>query len=525
MSQPEKTEKPKAYSYLRFSTPEQRKGDSERRQTELAKRYAETHGLELDSELTYKDLGLSGFHGANVERGSLAEFLDAVERGIVPKGSFLLVENLDRLSRKTPRKALRILEDIVEAGIVVVTLMDGKQFTQASLDGFDLFHALLTMIRAHEESATKQRRAKESWKASLDKASKGEARGASAGPAWLRPSPDGKRWEAIPERADVIRQIYRLAKGGKGKEAIAKLLNSEGVPTFGNRAKQWHGSYIYRVLNNRAVLGEHTPIERGLDPSTDTKVLIPQKPIKNYYPRIVSQSLWEDVQSIAATNPRRGRHSHAPVSNILGGLARCAHCGDSMVRVNKGEWKALVCRAARGGVKDDHGHPKCKYESVSYSKVETTILDNLERLCAEAPPQGQKTTSLQKQLTGLQQEIEDITDALENLLMAIDRSNAPAPESILAKIRLYETELNVLRGREGSVLEALKNTSQTLVQSRLTSLLAEGKKKNPDRTALNACLRSLLNSVFVSPKRGELAFEWKHSENRSDLLFAFPARS
>lgn len=43
----------KAYSYLRFSTPEQMKGDSFRRQREMAEAYARTHGYELDTSLTF----------------------------------------------------------------------------------------------------------------------------------------------------------------------------------------------------------------------------------------------------------------------------------------------------------------------------------------------------------------------------------------------------------------------------------------------------------------------------------------
>jgi DNA invertase Pin-like site-specific DNA recombinase len=42
-----------AYSYLRFSTPEQMQGDSFRRQTEAAKVYAERHGLTLEGTPPY----------------------------------------------------------------------------------------------------------------------------------------------------------------------------------------------------------------------------------------------------------------------------------------------------------------------------------------------------------------------------------------------------------------------------------------------------------------------------------------
>src|SRR5919202_870899 len=97
---------PKAFSYLRFSTPEQMKGDSFRRQAVLAQEYASRHGLDLDTDLTFRDLGVSAFRGKNAETGRLGDFLQAVADGLVPPGSFLLVESLDRISRQAARKAL-----------------------------------------------------------------------------------------------------------------------------------------------------------------------------------------------------------------------------------------------------------------------------------------------------------------------------------------------------------------------------------------------------------------------------------
>ena len=46
-----------AYSYIRFSTPEQMKGDSLRRQLEASRKYAAEHDLVLDD--TLRDLGKS----------------------------------------------------------------------------------------------------------------------------------------------------------------------------------------------------------------------------------------------------------------------------------------------------------------------------------------------------------------------------------------------------------------------------------------------------------------------------------
>lgn len=51
--------KPKAYSYIRFSSSRQREGTSLERQAAKAKEYAAEHGLELDTELNLRDLGVS----------------------------------------------------------------------------------------------------------------------------------------------------------------------------------------------------------------------------------------------------------------------------------------------------------------------------------------------------------------------------------------------------------------------------------------------------------------------------------
>lgn len=48
---------PLAYSYIRFSTPDQLEGDSQRRQLELSLNYCEKNGLKLDESTTIKDFG------------------------------------------------------------------------------------------------------------------------------------------------------------------------------------------------------------------------------------------------------------------------------------------------------------------------------------------------------------------------------------------------------------------------------------------------------------------------------------
>jgi DNA invertase Pin-like site-specific DNA recombinase len=200
---------PRAYSYLRFSTPEQQRGDSFRRQSESAQRYADQHDLDLDQDLTFQDLGVSAFRGRNVVEGSLGAFLKAVDEGRVSRGSYLLVESLDRLSRDRLMAALALFQSLLERGITVVTLADSKVFTTDSLNDLpDLMWFLMIASRAHEESVTKSHRGKAFWKAKRLKAAEDGTPLTSIVPAWLRLDPKTGDLEVI-EATDGITPTSR----------------------------------------------------------------------------------------------------------------------------------------------------------------------------------------------------------------------------------------------------------------------------------------------------------------------------
>ncbi len=182
-----------AYSYLRFSTPEQAGGDSRRRQLDLARSYAARHGLVLDAGLSFRDLGMSAFHGHNVREGALRAFLDAVELGLVPRGSHLLVESLHRLSRDRVLLAQSLFLRIVEAGITIVTLIDDRNYSAESLNRspMDLIVSLVRMMRANEESVTKSARLRAVW--ARKRAELGTPPATGRCPGWLRLDKDSDR--------------------------------------------------------------------------------------------------------------------------------------------------------------------------------------------------------------------------------------------------------------------------------------------------------------------------------------------
>ena len=113
----------------------------------------------MDEDLALSDLGISAFKGKNATEGALAAFLIAAKEGRIPRGSILLVESLDRLSRNTITDAVALLTSIVRAGIRVVSLIDGKEWNENTInDTVNFMMSVLLFARAHEESATKARR-------------------------------------------------------------------------------------------------------------------------------------------------------------------------------------------------------------------------------------------------------------------------------------------------------------------------------------------------------------------------------
>jgi len=154
----------RAYSYIRFSTPEQLKGDSLRRQLALTADYCKRRKLALDDTLNLRDLGVSAFRSGNAETGALASFLKAVELERVPKESVLIVENLDRLTRDEVGKALSLFISILDAGIHIVTLQPEVEYTKKSINDISIIlQAVLQLFLGHEESAKKSKRLTHAW--------------------------------------------------------------------------------------------------------------------------------------------------------------------------------------------------------------------------------------------------------------------------------------------------------------------------------------------------------------------------
>ncbi len=424
----------RAYSYLRLSTPEQRKGDSQRRQAKLATAYALKHGLELVNK-AYQDIGVSAFRGKNATDGAFGAFLDAIENGHVRPGEYLLVESLDRISRESPFQALSTFTRIIQNGIRIVTLLDEAEYSRETLSAdsglMKLFGSITILARANEESVTKSRRIKESWDARRFAAEKNLRPITTVCPAWLKFN-NGK-FEIIPERKALIEEIFALKLSGKGKYFIQRELNRRREPVWDeahrrkDRPSVWHNSYIGRLLQNRQLIGEYQP-HRWLD----GKRVPSGSPIKGYYPVVIPEEQFAQVNGIVSD--KRGRPS-VTERNLFSAVIFC-HCGSPIHRVDKGRGlNYLVCAQARYG-------RGCSYTSWRYEDFEQTFLQWLGHIPADAlaRPDNQKALrTLRDKANAIRGRLNAIGRELTNLTL-IAKAGTSTPRRIADRMLELEKQ-------------------------------------------------------------------------------------
>jgi DNA invertase Pin-like site-specific DNA recombinase len=495
-----------AYSYVRFSSARQELGDSLRRQVELAQNYCDRHGLTLHP-VSYRDLGVSAFKRQNIERGALAAFIEAVRLGKVAKGSFLVIEQFDRLSRDDTDRALALLLNLVHSGIRVVTLVDERVWDETTTkETTNLILAIVYMSRANNESAAKAKRLSEAWGEKKRKAAQGEGSRivTSECPRWLTANDTKTGFIPLPDRVESIKKVFQHRIGGFGISSIVTRANKEKWPVpgkpsvrrpgealedFNKRAAAgmtWHTSTVGRLLRNRALLGEYQPYV--VDPKGDGKRIESGKPIPNYYPPVIDEQTFLQAQAKALRSGRFPGRRDASLKNWLQGLLRCP-CGQSFVRKNKDSlaqpgYARYYCLGRNRGV------TKCP--GANAKELEDAVI----AVVASAAPEHFQGNQRLDELKGLMdvQEVERsaVQGARDRYLEAIGSTKAPLG-SLIARLEEAERDLAAVEDRLGKTraeMADLANNYEDVFENIVRAV------KDVDSLDARAALREELSRVI-----------------------------
>lgn len=443
---------PRIYSYVRFSSERQLKGDSLTRQNQLIDRYTKEKGYELDSEFRYVDVGVPAFRGQNLKEGKLRHFIAAIREGKVPHGSVLLLESLDRLTRLEPMEAFGVFIEIINAGVKIVTLADGIEHSSEATGQQQMLSLMMsaaTICRAHEESLLKSNRLKGSW-ISKRKAIKNEYYTKRI-PRWLKLSENKLLAVEIKEKAEVVRRMFQLCLDGNHAEGIAKLFRNEKVPLVAG-GKNWTHSYVSQTLRNAAVTGKFTPhrMENG------KRVPAVLEPILGYYPTIVSQGDFDRVQIIMDSRTKnKGGRVATEGNNLFRKKLFCGYCGSSVYINYKGKYykgksrKTLICRNA----KDYTG---CFHISWDYWEFEKAFIASAIELHAKIKDKFHGA-DLREEIQKTAGQLNDIAKRLKRLRCAIEDqdANASEPRTIMRRISELEVEQEKVRASNDAAQKKL----------------------------------------------------------------------
>jgi len=507
-----------AYSYIRISSSKQALGDGPGRQIALSEAYAARHGLKLDEAL--EDIGRSGWSGANVYKGALGRFLDMISSGQVVRGSVLLVESLDRLSRQHPMDAQVILTSILTSGVNVVTLDDNNVYSAESLreDWTELIRIISIQARAHGESQRKSNLSKSAIQKRRALALEGKAKFTTNVPAWISQykDRDGVTQYELNEHADTIRKIFELAKDGCGQMTITKELNRLKLPTYREKSTGWHQTGVGRILDNHATYGTFIPILKVGEGKEQVAA-----PIPNYFPAVISEEDFHIAQRHRTRRIVKGRKGNR-FTNLFNGMCTCEHCfGNMSINYSgpPGKQKPILrCYNSWRGVGCS---VPAKY--FDYESLERVVLDTVREF-GISDFVGHKTKNTE--LTAIEEAIRRSHTALaeierkeENLvgqMQMVSAASASVLHKALDKLQIEKTDtekvLKQAKQERDIMLGAMSDFSD------IDRIIQENRRQWPmmddievfrSRSQVNAALRYLFSHFLFDAQKhvASLVFE------------------
>lgn len=405
------------YPYVRYSSEQQSGGSSYKRQMGDILKYAKENEYKVNDSLKLRDLGLSAYTAKHIEKGSLGDFLEALDADVIEADgtAYLCVEQIDRLSRQSIDDAYQVFRKILKANVNVITLMDKKIYTKDSLnDLMSIMYSSMLMAQANEESAKKSERILKSFDKKADDLNNGKnIQYVGMLPGWVENKGSKKQTKfVVNEKVKTVKKIFQMYIENISMGDIARIFNEKNIPQiarnrYKNFTNSWSSAKVNHILKNRCVLGELIIKKTG-------------EVYKNYYPAVIDQNDWDLVQSMKVTNKTKKLSGRKSI-NIFTGKMFCAGCGqkyyfetdDKMTKKGRTLYYMLKCQGRRV--------LGCKSKSIRYGDfIESAPIMNylLSDLRSNEKEDKAKINEFKNQIKEISKEskviIENIT-TLENM--------------------------------------------------------------------------------------------------------------
>lgn len=530
--------------YSRFSTIKQEKGDSLDRQRNACDRHAQTKGWTIISRV--EDLGRSAWKGVHLSSGNLGKFSDDVRSGAIPKGTILLVEKTDRLSRQGWESLFDWLRDMVRHGIKIAVVEGDMIFEEGSFS--DLLSVIRVLTNGQSDKAysdTISKRVGSAWRQKQVDADAGKLVTKRV-PGWIALDKAGNR-SLIPERVAVLEKIFNWTADGLGSRGVAARLNEMGVKPWGHYSKgtpAWEVSYISQLINSPTVEGDYQPKTRDengrMIPAVADKVI-------GYYPRAIDADLIARARASRASRKKTGGRNRMQFNYLFQGLMKCEHCGATMTHRRSAE--NGVTRLSVQCYSVFRGLDCANKGMLRYERFEEAALDRIlhHALDDQFFVQAGDTIGLANEVATLEKMIADLTEKSARLLRLILTKDDPSPVMVAEQSslddRVVETQAR-LKVAQDALLMARGKVDHATHMKRVLDVRASINSDDVEvraaaRMKVSAALKSVVEVILcdnlnaagktyrialvggligfeIAAKTGEVVNEWDWTLTASD---------
>lgn len=461
----------KAYLYQRFSSAKQSGNSSIFRQTEAQSAWLRAHpDVEVVDRLN--DSGLSGYKGDHLKKGELGKLVAAAEAGQIERGSLILVEQFSRFSRLDQTETGKLVDKIWDAGITIVTVRDGSEYSPENRNELgNKIRLVVEIDKAHSDSVWRSEKVKASYRNRFKSASEQGIAPRIRKKFWF--TKDGK----VNEYGPAIVDMFRLYLDGLGQGSIL--------------------SELKRIYPELSVFQTMDPSSIGTT-ITDTKCIGLYKNQKVYEP-VVDENIFYKAQEM-----HKSRSFKSSISQRvwpLKGLVKCGHCGSGMsIQQSNGKLPLLRCsNKRRKGFSKNVCNSRATFPYI--------VADHFLNFYAEPIIIGEMTNNeinqdAQHKLREINAKISTLNKSFIEAKKAYAdfTSKGKTALSILEIISDTEEELEFLENSKTETLGIINAQRNYQISKNILELREDNKKFNLEMRKMGVCLVVKDDAISYSDK-------------------------
>lgn len=483
----------KAYLYQRFSSAAQFGNSSEDRQLDLQMEWLARNSKRavLAESIIDKALSASkGDKGEHVAKGELGVFLAAIELGKIPEGSFLLIENISRITRLNLTSSQDLIRKFWDGGVTIVTVSDNMEYEpQDGNDPITMTRLFFEFDRYYKEIEWHKKKISYSYTKRFNDFVKDKKVPKMRRPFWL--NAEGN----LNEYADSVVRMFELYVEGKGQVLISRILKEE-FPDY-EPIKKMNPTTIVRWITSDIVMGIWKKVKM-FDAAVTEDLYIAAK-----------DAHIERYNKHKSSNPRR----NWPLS----GLFRCGHCIPSEKNQEHSGMTIQQSKNSLPVLRCSFRQRKANNEAVCAAKGEPTtfpyILAHWFFISIVQKKALMKYTSVNSDVE-LKKELKKNNIELAKLQRALDESSieyrklvneGKSVTYVLRALSELETEVNKLKDKEKEILHQLKSLNKFIVSPEASGLIENLEKFNRTMHELGVKIYIKNRTLYYE---GEKGFEY-----------------